>query len=77
MPNLEPNNLGKLILLVGIIISITGLLIIVLNRFGILRLPGDINLEGKTWKIYFPIVSCIIISVILTLVFWIINYLRK
>ena len=77
MPNLNPYNFGKLILLVGIIISSIGLSIIILNRFGIWKLPGDIELGGKNWKIYFPVVSCLIISIVLTVILWIVNYLRK
>jgi hypothetical protein len=40
-------------------------------RFG--RLPGDIVIRGKNSTIYFPIVTCVILSVILTLVSWLFN----
>ena len=77
MPNLDTHNLGKLLLLVGIVISTIGLLMIILSKCGIFKLPGDIEIGGKNWRIYFPILSCVIISIILTLILWIVSYLRK
>ena len=77
MTDLEPQQFGKYILMTGIVISIIGIIIILLGKTGIFKLPGDIELEDKNWKIYFPIISCIIISIILTVVLWIINFLRK
>lgn len=61
MPNLEPQQFGKYILMTGIVISIIGGIIIILGKMRISRLPGDIELEGKNWKIYFPVISCIVI----------------
>jgi hypothetical protein len=40
-------------------------------------LPGDLVFSGKNWRVYLPIASSIIISIILTLIFWLINYFRK
>ena len=77
MANLEPQNIGKLILLTGIVISFLGVVIIFLGKIGIYKLPGDIELEGKNWKVYFPIVTCIIVSILLTLIMWIVRYFRK
>jgi len=68
--------LGKLVFLAGVVISLAGLLIIFFGHLGLLRLPGDLEFGGKNWKIYLPIASGIIISIILTLIFWLINYLR-
>ena len=77
MTDLEPQQFGKYILITGIVISIIGIIVILFGKTGIFRLPGDIELEGKNWKIYFPIISCIIISIILTVILWIISFLRK
>ncbi len=70
-------NLGKFLIFVGIIISALGVLIIIANKFGFSRLPGDIEFTGKNTKVYFPIVSCIVISVLLSLIMWLINFFRK
>ena len=47
------------------------------NFWGLGRLPGDIAYKGKHTTIYFPIVTCIVISVVLTLVFWLISFWRR
>jgi hypothetical protein len=77
MTDFQPQQFGKLILMTGIIISAIGILIILLGKTGLFRLPGDIHLEGKNWKVYFPIVTCLIISVVMTVIFWIVHYFRK
>ena len=77
MPNLEPQNFGKLVLITGIIISLIGVIIIFLGKIGLFKLPGDIEIGGKNWKVFFPIVSCIIISIVLTAIMWIVSYFRK
>ena len=77
MSDLQPQQLGKFLLITGVIISAIGILIMLLGKTGLFKLPGDIEMEGKNWKIYFPLASCIIISIILTAVFWIISYFRK
>ena len=40
------------------------------------HLPGDIAYQGRHGSFYFPIVTCIVVSVALTLIFWIINLFR-
>ena len=41
------------------------------------RLSGDIAYQGKSGGFYFPIVTCIVLSVALTLIFWIVNLFRR
>lgn len=65
--------LGKLLLVVGVIISIVGLLLILAERFGLGRLPGDIVVERKNVSFYFPIMTCLILSAVLTLILWLFN----
>ena len=77
MADFQSQQFGKLILMTGIIISAMGILIILLSKTGLFRLPGDIHLEGKNWKVYFPVVSCLVISIVLTAIVWIIHSLRK
>jgi len=40
------------------------------------RLPGDIFYQGKNTQVYFPIVTCLILSAVLTLVFWLFGRMR-
>ena len=58
----------------GLIIAAIGGIMVFAPRLNLFRLPGDINISGKGWKIYFPVVSCIVISLLLTLISWIIKY---
>jgi len=41
------------------------------------RLPGDISYQGKHGSFYFPIVTCIVLSIAFTLILWVINYFRR
>ena len=77
MTDFQPQQFGKLLLIVGIVISALGIALILLSKTGLLRLPGDIELEGKNWKVYFPIVTCLVLSIVGTVIMWIINYFRK
>jgi len=77
MAGFGPQQIGKLLLLTGVIISAVGGLVLVFARFGFFKLPGDVEFGGKGWKIYIPIVSCIILSVLITVILWIINYFRR
>ncbi len=64
--------LGKLLLLVGGVIILLGALMLLAGKLHLPlgRLPGDIVYRGKHTVFYFPIVTCILISVILSLIFW-------
>jgi hypothetical protein len=44
---------------------------------GLFKLPGDFQLGGRNWRIYIPVASCIILSIILTIILWLISYFRK
>ena len=64
---------GKVLITIGIIFIIIGALFYFGERFGIGRLPGDIYLKGNV-VFYFPFVTCILISIILSLVLF---FIRK
>ena len=53
----------------GILISSVGIFYTLLKQIGIGKLPGDLILKGENYTFYFPIVSCIIISLVLTTIF--------
>jgi hypothetical protein len=66
------NPIAKLLIIGGCILVIIGLLWQVGGRFLPLgRLPGDIAVEKENVRFYFPIVTCIIISVVLSAIFYI------
>ena len=71
--------LGKLLLLGGIVLVVVGAFFAFGGRlpFRLGRLPGDIAYQGKNSSFYFPIVTCIVLSVALTLILWVINLFRR
>jgi ABC-type tungstate transport system substrate-binding protein len=70
---------GKWLVFGGLILAAVGGLFLVGGRlpFRLGRLPGDIAIEGKRGSFYFPIVTCILLSVALTLLMWFISLFRK
>lgn len=72
-----PENIAKILIFTGIVLILAGFAFFALSKLGFFRMPGDIEMGGKNWKIYFPITTCIVISIVLTLIFWLINHLRK
>jgi hypothetical protein len=60
----------KLLIGLGIVILLAGLLWPLLARLGLGRLPGDIVVRREGFTFAFPIVTCIILSVVVTLVMW-------
>ena len=75
--NYIPGQLGKLLVLFGLMLVIAGLIVTGLSKLGLFRLPGDIEFEGKNWRLFFPITTCLILSVILTAVIWIIRMFKQ
>ena len=66
--------LGKMLLLFGLLMVLLGLVLLVAGHFSgkvpwLGRLPGDIYIQRGTWTFYFPLATCLIISVVLTLLF--------
>jgi hypothetical protein len=71
--------LGKLLLVLGILVAAAGAFLLLGARlpFRLGRLPGDISYQGRHGSFYFPIVTCILLSVALTLISWVVNYFRR
>ena len=70
--------LAKLLMLVGVVVFIIGLVVLVAPKIPWLgRLPGDIDLKSRNVRIYFPIVTCIILSILLTIILNLIHLFRR
>ena len=69
--------IGKVILFVGLAMAAVGGLLYVLGRLGIGRLPGDISFSGRSWRVYLPIGTCILLSALLTLILYLVHRLRR
>jgi hypothetical protein len=68
----EMTDLGKFLVVLGGVIVIAGAVLLLAARFHLPlgRLPGDIVYRGKNTVFYFPIVTCILLSIILSLLLW-------
>lgn len=58
---------GRTLIVVGLTIAAVGLVWYLADRFGIARLPGDLVVRRKNFTLYFPVVSSIVVSLVLTL----------
>ena len=65
--------MARFLIVIGLLLVVAGLLWPWLTRLGLGRLPGDIVVRHGDFTFYFPIVSCIIVSVVLSLVLWLMN----
>jgi hypothetical protein len=77
---MEPmRELGKFLLILGVVLAGAGVFLLSGARlpFKLGRLPGDIVVQGRNGSFYFPIVTCIVLSLVLTLVMWIVNFFRR
>lgn len=66
-------SLARLLISAGIVLVALGLLVLLGNRFNLPlgRLPGDLTFQGKNTTVYFPWVTCLLISVLGTVLMWI------
>jgi hypothetical protein len=71
--------LGRMMLVVGIVLVVAGGLLAFGAKlpFRLGRLPGDIVWEGKGGSFYFPIVTCIVLTLLLSAVMWVVQFFRK
>ncbi len=65
--------MGKFLILAGLVLVAAGILWMFAERLGLGRLPGDIVVERDNFRLYLPITTSILISLILSLIFWIIG----
>lgn len=72
-----PQQFGKWLVAAGLMVVAVGLLMMLLGKIGLFRLPGDFTFGGPNWRIYFPLATSLLLSLILTLILWLIHYLRR
>ncbi|VAX32306.1 hypothetical protein MNBD_NITROSPIRAE01-204 [hydrothermal vent metagenome] len=67
-------NLGRTLVSIGFLLLVIGGLLMLLNKVpGVGKLPGDILIERKNFTFYFPLATSIIVSLLLSLLFWFIG----
>ena len=67
--------MGRWLVAAGAVIALVGVL--ALGRVGLFKLPGDLQFGGRNWRVFFPLASCVLISIIVTVVLWLVSHLRK
>ena len=72
------DSLGRMLLIAGAILALAGLALLVADRLGppLGRLPGDIRIERDGFQFHFPLGSCLLVSVVLSALFWVVSRLR-
>jgi hypothetical protein len=64
---------GRLLIILGIVLVVLGALWPWIAKLGLGRLPGDIVIERENYRLYIPIVTSLVISVVLSVIIWILN----
>jgi Protein of unknown function (DUF2905) len=70
---------GRLLIVLGAVLAGVGALLALSGKlpFRLGRLPGDIVYQGRNGSFYFPVVTCIVLSVVLSLLLWVVNHFRR
>ena len=65
---------GKILIFIGLLLAILGFVFIFGNKIPFIgKLPGDIAVERRNYSFYFPVATCIIISVVISFILWLFN----
>ena len=72
-------DLGRALLFLGLLLVAAGLIVLGLGRLHLPlgRLPGDLSWRGRGWSVNFPVATCILLSVILSLILWAVNRFHR
>lgn len=65
--------MSRTLIIIGLILVALGVLWPWLGRIGLGRLPGDIAIEGEKFSFYMPITTGLLISIVVSLIFWFLN----
>jgi DUF2905 family protein len=67
-------DLGRVLIVAGLVIAVLGVVLLFVGRVPWLgRLPGDIHIERDNWSFHFPIVTSLLLSLLLTVIFYLIG----
>ena len=68
------HDIGRMLVVFGLLIALVGVALVLVGRVPWLgRLPGDIHIQRGNWTFYFPLATSLLLSVVLTLVLWILG----
>jgi hypothetical protein len=72
--------IAKLLIITGVVLVVIGAVLLALSKaspLGLGKLPGDITVKRDHFTFYFPVVTCLLISAVASLVLWVISRLMK
>ena len=70
--------MGKILIVAGLMIAGVGMLLMFTDKIPFLgKLPGDINIKKENFQLYVPITTSILLSVLFSLILWLISFLNK
>jgi len=68
------HDIGRMLVVFGLLIALVGVALVLVGRVPWLgRLPGDIHIQRGNWTFYFPLATSLLLSVVLTLILWILG----
>jgi ribose/xylose/arabinose/galactoside ABC-type transport system permease subunit len=72
-------DLGRTLIALGGMLVVVGVVVLVLARLQVPlgRLPGDFKWQGRGWSVSFPLATSIVLSIVLSLLFWIVGRMRR
>jgi hypothetical protein len=65
--------MARFLVVLGLVLLLAGLLWPYLSQIGLGRLPGDIVIQRENVTVYFPLMTCLLLSVLFSLVLWVVN----
>jgi DUF2905 family protein len=67
-------DLGRMLIVLGVVVAVVGVVLVLFGRVPwIGRLPGDIHVQRGNWTFYVPLGTSILVSILLTLVLWLVG----
>lgn len=66
-------DIARLLIGLGGVLIVAGVVVYLLAKAGVGRLPGDLVLRGDGYSLYVPVVTCIVVSVVLSVVLWLLG----
>ena len=70
-------SLGRSLLVFGLVLAVVGILLELAPALRLGRLPGDVSFGGTSWRVYVPLGTSLLLSVVLTLVFALVGALAR
>jgi hypothetical protein len=70
--------LGKMLVIAGLLVAAIGALLMFSDKIPFLgKLPGDISIKKENYQFYFPLMTCIVLSILFSLIMWLISFFNK